>query len=104
MATAQPAADGQAIFAGQHQIQHEQVEMLALPEFAHLFGVFGDEDVESLLGQVPAQQIAQARIVVDDEDFAGGGGVLSVHGRKCNSDKNQRLEGVHKILHIASPG
>ena len=46
--------------------------MLALPEFAHLFGVFGDEDVESLLGQVPAQQIAQARIVVDDEDFAGG--------------------------------
>ena len=47
MATAQPAADGQAIFAGQHQIQHEQVEMLALPEFAHLFGVFGDEDVES---------------------------------------------------------
>ena len=56
MATAQPAADGQAIFAGQHQIQHEQVEMLALPEFAHLFGVFGDEDVESLLGQVPARR------------------------------------------------
>lgn len=104
VATAQPTTDGQAIFAGQHQIQHEQVEMLALPEFAHLFGVFGNENVESLLGQIPAQQIAQARIIVDDEDFSGGGGVLRIHGRKCNSDENQRLVGVHKILHIANHG
>jgi hypothetical protein len=78
--------------------------MLTLPEFAHLFGVFGDENVESLFGQVPAPQIAQARIVVNDEDFSGGGGVLRIHGRKCNSDKNRGLEGVHKILHIAIPG
>ena len=82
----------------------QQIEMLALPEFAHLFGVFGNENVESLLGQIPAQQIAQARIIVDDEDLSGGGGVLRIHGRKCNSDKNRGQSAFHNVLHIAHNG
>jgi tRNA threonylcarbamoyladenosine biosynthesis protein TsaB len=78
--------------------------MLTLPELSHLLGVFGDENIESLLGQIAPQQVAQARIVVDDKNFASRVGVLRVHGGKCNSGWNGRLALIHKILHIARNG
>jgi len=98
---AQSAADGQAIFARQHQIQHEKVEMLPRPQLAHLLSILGDEYVEALFGEVAPQQVTQSRIIVDDKDFAGRCGVLSIHGSKCNSERAHRIVGIHKILHIA---
>src|SRR5690554_1483814 len=80
----QAPADRQTVFARQHQVKHQQVEVFTLPELAHFLRVFCHEDIEPLLGQIPAQEITQAGIVVDDQDFAGKGGVLCVHGRKCN--------------------
>src|SRR5690606_37315872 len=53
VAATQAAADRQTVFAGQHQVEYEQVKVLALPELAHFFRVFGDKDVEPLLQQVP---------------------------------------------------
>ena len=64
-----PPTDRKAIFAGQHQVKHQQVDMLALPDLRHIPGILGDEDVETLLRQVSAQEIPQARIVVDDQNF-----------------------------------
>ena len=61
---AQAAADRQAVFAGQHQVQHQQVVALAQPQLVHGSGVFGGEDVEALFGEIAAQQVAQAHIVV----------------------------------------
>ncbi|CFO70944.1 Uncharacterised protein [Bordetella pertussis] len=104
MAAAQAAADRQAILARQHQVENQQVKVFALPQFAHFLGIFGHEYIEPLFRQIAAQEIAQSGIIVDDQDLAGRSGVLRVHGRKCNSDKNQRLVGVHKILHIARYG
>src|SRR3546814_8470554 len=56
VAPAQAAADRQAVFARQHQVEHQQVEVLALPQLAHFFGVFGDEAVESLFRQVRSEE------------------------------------------------
>ena len=64
-----PPTDRKAIFAGQHQVKHQQVDMLALPDLRHIPGILGDEDVETLLRQVSAQEIPQARVVVDDQNF-----------------------------------
>jgi hypothetical protein len=66
---AQAAADRQAVFAGQHQVQHQQVVALAQPQLVHGRRAFGRHDLEALFGQVTAQQVAQAHVVVDHHDF-----------------------------------
>src|SRR5690606_30744109 len=97
---AQVAVDGQAVFAGKHQVEHQQVEVFALPELAHFFAVFGYEDVEALFRKVATQQVAQSGVVIDDEDFSNEGLVLCIHGRKCNRPGETRKGAGSKILHI----
>ena len=65
---AQAAADRQAVFAGQHQVEHDQVDGLARQQAVQRLGVFGEQDLEAFLGQVAAQQVANAGIIVDDDD------------------------------------
>ena len=93
VAAPQAAADGQAVLSGQHQVQHQEVEVFPLPELGHFLGVFGDVDVEALLGQITAQQIAQPGIIVDDEDLAGEGLGLRVHAENVTGSRKgfQRL-------------
>ena len=49
---AQAAANGQAIFARQHQIQHHQVEGFTGQQAIHLFSVRHATNLEALLGQI----------------------------------------------------
>ena len=66
----QAAADRQAIFAWQHQVKNDQFERIARHRLVHRFGVFGRADGEALFRQVALQEIAQALVVVDDEDLS----------------------------------
>jgi hypothetical protein len=77
---AQPPADGQAILAGQHQVEDDQVEVLACPQLVHLRRIADGLDLEALFAEIADQQVAQAAVVVDDEKA-----LLSVvHGVKDN--------------------
>ncbi len=68
---AQPAADRQAVFARQHQVEHDQVDGLAGEHAVQRLGVFGQQHVEAFLRQVAAQQVADACVVVDNHDAVG---------------------------------
>ena len=77
---AQAPADRQAILAGQHQVEDDQVEMFADPQLVHLGGVTDGFHFQALFAEIANQQVAQATVVVDDEKA-----VLSVvHGAKDN--------------------
>jgi hypothetical protein len=80
LAGAQPAADRQAVFARQHQVQHDQVHRVACHHAVQRLGVLGQQHLEALLRQVAAQQVADAGVVVDDEDAVGPGVGRGVHG------------------------
>ena len=107
VAAAQAAADRQAVFAREHQVEHEQVETLAHPELVHCGRVFRDVDIETLLAEIAAQQIAQARVVVDDENL---GGVFRFHDRHLIANGNWRtavyfraLQSVTKFTRSVAP-
>jgi hypothetical protein len=68
---AQAAADGQAVLAGHHQVQHDQVDGLAQQDAVERLAVFGNHDLEAFLRQVAAQQVADACIVIHHQDLVG---------------------------------
>jgi hypothetical protein len=70
---AQAAADGQAVLAGHHQVEHDQVGRFAQHQAVERLAVLGQDDFEAFLGQVAAQQVADARIVIDHQDLVGAG-------------------------------
>ena len=59
------------VLARQHQVEHQQVRRIALQLAVELRRVGKRRDLEALLGQVARQQVAQAHVVVDDEDLRG---------------------------------
>ncbi|WP_394065877.1 hypothetical protein [Alcaligenes sp. WGS1538] len=75
--------------------------MLALPELGHFLSVFGDEDVESLFGQITTQEVAQSWIVVDDKDFAGEGGGLRVHSENVTGIRKRVQGAVEKYYTLS---
>ena len=87
---AQPAAYRKSVFAGQHQVQHDEMRRIALQFLVEIARVGKRRDVEALLGQIARQQVAQPHVVVDDED--PGGCVASGHGElnDCLRDAVQR--------------
>ncbi|CAM2169518.1 hypothetical protein BLAT2472_11146 [Burkholderia latens] len=95
VAAAQAAADRQAVLAGQHQVEHQQVEALAHPELVHRGRVLRDVYVETLLAEISAQQIAQARVVVDDENL---GGVFRFHERHLIANGKLRTVAYFRAL------
>ena len=76
--SAQSPADGQAVFARHHQIQHDQVHGVAQHDAVQRLAVFGKDDVKALLGQIAAQQVADTGIVVKNQDLVGTGIGLSL--------------------------
>jgi hypothetical protein len=76
--TAQAAADGEAVFARQHQVEHDQVVQLALQRAIHALGIRHGLDREPLVGEVALEQLAQAQVVIDDKNLGFG----FVHGRQ----------------------
>ncbi len=70
---AQAPAHGETVFAGQHEVEHDQVRRVALQLLVELARVGKRRHLEALLGQIAGEQVAQAHVVVDDEDLGGGG-------------------------------
>src|SRR5574343_151077 len=52
----QAAADREAVFAGHHQVQHDQIDRVAQQDAVERLAVFGQDDFQPLLGEVAAQQ------------------------------------------------
>jgi hypothetical protein len=74
---AQAAADRQAVLAGHHQVEHDQVDRVAQQDAIERLAVLGHDHFEPFLRQVAAQQVADAGVVVDDHDLVGASGNLS---------------------------
>src|SRR5262249_23379961 len=84
---AQTTADRQAVFARQHEVEHDQVDRLAGEDAVQRLGVFGQQGLEPFLGEVAAQEIPDARVVVDHDDAVGSsvGGRIHLQLHICNS-------------------
>ena len=78
-ARAQAAADGQAVLAGQHQVEDEEVRRIALQLAFDVARVRQRDHLEPLFAEVARQEVPQAGVVVDDQDAGRGG--LAGHGR-----------------------
>ena len=68
---AQPPAHGESILAGQHEVEHDEVGRVALELAVEVARVGERGDLESLFAQIAGQQVAQADVVVDDENLRG---------------------------------
>ena len=65
----QLAADRQAVFARQHHVQHHEVDGAAGQGAVHLLAVGGGLDVIAVALQELRHDVADAGIVVDDQDL-----------------------------------
>ena len=70
---AQPPAHGEPVLAREHQVEDDQVRRIALQPLVELARVGERPHVEALLAQVAREEVAQAHVVVDDEDACRGG-------------------------------
>ena len=73
---AQASANRQTVFVRQHQVEHDQVDALAQQNTAQRPTIFGLQHGKALLAEVAAQQVSDARIVVDNHDLVGSLGGL----------------------------
>ena len=64
---AQPAAQRQAVFAGQHQVEDHHVEMLGLQRLTHGRAVGDAAGVDVEAGQVVDHQLTDRHVIVDDQ-------------------------------------
>ena len=73
LGAAQAPADGKAVLARQHEVEHDEVVELARQRLVHRFGAVDGLGCEALLREVALEELAQAQVVVDDENlvFAG---------------------------------
>ena len=72
MARAQVTADVEAVLAGQHHVEHDQVPAGPAPDSAGLLSVVNDFDFVSFLAQVQLQAQGDVRIIFDNEDSGHG--------------------------------
>ncbi|MNO52234.1 hypothetical protein D3C76_426500 [compost metagenome] len=67
-ARAQLAAEHQAIVAGHHDVQHDQVHRRGFEEAAHLPAIGHDRGAQAVFLQVVAHQLAYLAVIVNDEN------------------------------------
>ncbi|MNP25989.1 hypothetical protein D3C76_1188190 [compost metagenome] len=90
------AGQGQAIFAGQADIEHHQVDRrVGQVRFSKLGGGCAMH-VVPLLGQVGMKQFANQRIVVDDQ-YPRGHGMVSCYCRRHQLGASFLLESLHPV-------
>ncbi|MNV47334.1 hypothetical protein D3C71_1392000 [compost metagenome] len=66
-ARAQVAAQGQAVFARQVEVEHDQVHVLALQHLAHALAIAGRAHLVAGAAELFGQQLADVVVVVDDQ-------------------------------------
>ena len=73
---AQVAAQAEAVFAGHHDIEDQEIDARVGEDAAGLARVLGGGHAIAMLGEEPGQQVADLAIIVDDEqvgrDFHAG--------------------------------
>ncbi len=67
------ATDGEAVLAGQHEVEHDQVHGRRGQDAVQLLGVGGQVGLEAVAGQILCDLVAQPDIVLHDEDLRRGG-------------------------------
>ena len=77
---AQRLGQVQAAFARHHHVQHHQVRVDRPQLRPRLGGIAGGGDTKAFAGQIARQALAQAGIVLDDQDVAIVG-----HARQASS-------------------
>lgn len=65
-ASVQFATQQQAIIAGDHEIQHDQVDLIAFYKAAHLPTVGDNSDAQAVLFQVIANCLVDIPVIVND--------------------------------------
>ncbi len=65
---ADEAAARQAVFAGEHYVQDDQVELTLGQNRAHLFAVLGHDNLKTIAVKKRRERLADFGMVVDDED------------------------------------
>ncbi len=66
-AQAQAGGEGEAVFAGHHHVEHDDVERQAFEEAPRLAGRGGDRHAMAVLAQIGGKQVAQPPVVVDHQ-------------------------------------
>ena len=75
----------------------DQVDGLAGEQPVQRLRILGEQDLEAFLGQVAAQQVANAGIIVDDDDPVRAGIDGGVHRFLiCNNRDSARLSGAFR--------
>ncbi len=90
---------------GQHQVEHHQVVALARELLVHAGGVGHRARLEALLGEVAHHQLAQALVVVDDEDSCFQLSHATAGYRCVEYTVKQRVTsdgGGHELLQMAA--
>ena len=67
-AFAQLACELHAVFARQFQVQQHQIDRFAFHEFLHGFAAGYTGNAQFVVGKVFVEQVADAGIIIDDED------------------------------------
>ena len=70
---AQTPADGEAVLAGQHQVEDDHVDVFLAHHPFHCAAAGDGMHAETLFGEIAVQQIAQALVVVYYQDVRGCG-------------------------------
>jgi hypothetical protein len=73
------SADGQAVLAGQHHVQHDQIDRAPGQHPLHLLAVAGGLDLVAVPLEELGNHIADARVVVDHQDLFRHFGALGRH-------------------------
>lgn len=110
VAVAHPSADRQAVFAGQHQIEHHQVRTLLDDALDRTGAVRLDRHLEAAIAvQILLRQLGQSPIVLDDENtprllfhpapvYASGHKPNSAHcTQRLPAHDAQNVQGKHNI-------
>jgi len=69
LARAQLAAKHQTVVAGQHHVEHDQVDSIGFQELAHLAAIWRHGHAQAVFGQVGRDQFADFPVVVHDQDM-----------------------------------
>ena len=65
---AQPAREVEAGFAGQHEVEHDELVVPVEPGAAGFLAVAHRGDADALLFQETREQVADVAVIIDDED------------------------------------
>ena len=68
---AQVAAQRQPVGVRQHQVEHDQIDGMALKGLPHLAPIPCGDGVKTIARQIIHQQAADFRVIVDDENAVG---------------------------------